>query len=363
LIRLPGLFNDFWLDEIWTWEIARGLGSPLDIFFIRDSNSHPLNTWILYCIGDTAPWSFYRVHSLLAGVGGIWLTWLIAAERGRLEAVIAALLGTASYLLIHYSSEARGYTMVIFFALASYLSLRRYAKRPSWRHAAVFWALATLGLLAHLIYLHAFIAFVAASALDLRNRRLDLRAAVLERLRLFSLPTVFLLWFYVVNVNQLKLGGGLEYGSAEIVLKALSYAGGGPAVGAAAIAVAGFFASFSLASIAWLWRTGMDDWLFYFVVIYVSPLLMIGSLRTDVFFTRYFLLNVAFALIPMAFLLADLWRRGGRARAFAAGLLCLYVTGNAVNTARFLDGVRARSLSRSAAPYQRGFRWNPRCRQ
>ena len=67
-LRLPGLFTDFWLDEIWTLKIVLGIDSGWDIFSeVRHSNNHHLNTLIFYVLGDLEHWSLYRIHSLLAG--------------------------------------------------------------------------------------------------------------------------------------------------------------------------------------------------------------------------------------------------------------------------------------------------------
>ena len=115
--RLPGLFTDFWLDEIWTLSRTNLLNSPVEIFteFLSSNNNH-LNTLIFYLLGEQKQWMLYRLHSLAAGIGTVIIAWLIAYQKGRLEAIIASLLTAGSYLMIHYSSEARGYAMVIFFS-------------------------------------------------------------------------------------------------------------------------------------------------------------------------------------------------------------------------------------------------------
>ncbi len=75
-VRLPGCFGDFWLDEILTYFIAEGADLPVDIFTkaLYDNNHH-LNTLILYFIGANEHRAFYRIHSLLSGVGTVVLAW------------------------------------------------------------------------------------------------------------------------------------------------------------------------------------------------------------------------------------------------------------------------------------------------
>src|SRR3954471_23230922 len=53
-LRLLAIFDDFWFDEIWSWEIVRQLKSPLDVLTLpqaQSDNNHPLNTLFMYLIG------------------------------------------------------------------------------------------------------------------------------------------------------------------------------------------------------------------------------------------------------------------------------------------------------------------------
>jgi hypothetical protein len=339
-LRIPGLFSDFWLDEIWTLDIARELRSPLELFTeVRHSNNHHLNTFLYYLldplVGDGGHWSLYRAPSLLAGVGGVVLAWSVACRIGRLEAVFACLLTTASYPLIHFSSEGRGYALVILFALASTLALQRFAERKSWWSAAGFWGLACLGFLSHLLYLHAFAALALWLPLHLARRGERGRAIPLRLLQCFTPPSAFLAWFYFFDISRTKIGGGPAYELSDVVVKAASYAGGGPATGPLALAAAGLTAAISLAAVAWLWRSGRSEWLLFLVVMFLSPTLVLAVMRPDVMFVRYFLLSVAFGLIAVGCLLAVMWRRGGAGRLAACALVLLFLVGNGVNVAGF----------------------------
>ena len=63
VLRAIPCWNDFWLDEIWTYFSARSLTSPLAVFSsIHHSNNHHLNTLIFYWIGDTPHWAAYRIR-------------------------------------------------------------------------------------------------------------------------------------------------------------------------------------------------------------------------------------------------------------------------------------------------------------
>src|SRR5262249_29206558 len=111
-LRALSCTNDFWLDEIWTYWDALRLRSPVEVFTaIHHSNNHHLTTLLFYWLGDQRAWAVYRLPSLAAGTAAIALGAALGARRGRLEAVLAAALLAASFPLVHFSSEARGYSL------------------------------------------------------------------------------------------------------------------------------------------------------------------------------------------------------------------------------------------------------------
>ena len=72
LLRLAGIFDDFWLDEIWSWRFARDAHSASEILLgpaFHHDNNHVLNTMFLYVLGDRQNWCVYRLLSLATGTG------------------------------------------------------------------------------------------------------------------------------------------------------------------------------------------------------------------------------------------------------------------------------------------------------
>ncbi len=335
-LRLPGLFSDFWLDEIWTLNIASRMSSALDVFTdVRHSNNHHLNTLVYYGLGDLQSWSLYRIHSLVAGVGSVGLAWKIAARTGRLEALFAAGLCASSYLLIHFSSEARGYAMLTFFALASFWLLQDFERRPRASRAAGFGLCACLGFLSHLMYLHVFLASASWTLLRLWQDRTAPRRALLRMLQLFGVPGLFLVGFYLFDIRLTKIGEGPVFEPVEVLVRALSYAFGGPPSGPIALAVCASTAALWIGSIVWLFKRDRPEWLFFAVVIVVSPTLVFALLRPDVFFVRYFVLATAFGFLAVSGPLAAGWRAGGGRRLAVGVAVALVLLGNGINTSRF----------------------------
>ncbi len=338
-LRLPGLFTDFWLDEIWTLKIVLGMDSGWDVFTeVRHSNNHHLNTLIFYALGDLEHWSLYRIHPLLAGVASVALAFRIGARRGHTEAVVAGVLCATSYLLIHFSSEARGYALVIFFGLASFSLLEGFPgrhlppeKSRDWRRVTLFWVCACLGFLSHLMYLHVFAAAGVWMAL-----RLGRAGGLLPGLvRIFAVPALFLLLFYWFDVRLTKIGDGPEVEAMETFLRAGSYAIGGPPWGLLTTPVA--LAATVLFGGAVVWWAGedRDAWLFLAIVIFVSPALTFLVMGPDVFFVRYFLISTVFGLIALAGPLARGLERPGIPRIVAGVMIAAMLLGNGLNVARF----------------------------
>src|SRR3954452_10860912 len=115
VLRIWASLDDFWLDEIWSWVKAMQLKSPLEVFTrVHHDNNHHLNTLVLYAIGRDAPFYLYRLPAVLAGIGTVLLCGWVARPWGRPAAVTAILLTGCSFLLIEYSSEARGYAYLLF---------------------------------------------------------------------------------------------------------------------------------------------------------------------------------------------------------------------------------------------------------
>ena len=331
-LRLPGLFTDFWLDEIWTLKIVLGMDSGWDVFHeVRHSNNHHLNTLIFYALGDLEHWSLYRVHSLLAGVASVALAFRIGARRGGTEAFVGGALCATSYLLIHFSSEARGYALMIFFALASFSLLEGLPDSRARRRLVLFWICACLGFLSHLMYLHVFAAAGVWMALRLW-RSGDLLAGLV---RLFAVPALFLLLLYWFDVRLTKIGDGPELVATEIFVRAASYAVGGPASGplatGAALAALVLFGG----GVAWWARESRDEWVFLAIAIFVSPALTFLVIRPEVFFARYFLVSTVFGLVALAGPIAWGLQRAGAPRLLAGTLMAAMLLGNGLNVARF----------------------------
>jgi hypothetical protein len=165
--RIVAARNEFWLDEIFSLKVfAANAKSPFDIFTLHWDNNHYLVTLWMYVVGDRANWFIYRLPSIVAGVGTILLAAVIARRWGNFATFTAAVLTGSSCFLITYGSEARGYALAGFFALAAFLALDRYltVRGPA---AGIAFSVATiLGFLSHLTFLQFYLGAVAWSVVS-----------------------------------------------------------------------------------------------------------------------------------------------------------------------------------------------------
>src|SRR5436190_23334116 len=127
---------------------------------LKHSNNHHLCSLWMWLVGQNASALVYRLPSVLASIGTIVLAGLIGLRQSRLEGCIAVILTSWSYLLIHFGTEARGYSLAIFFALLAWYALQQFEERRSWTWVSVFWLAVVLGFLAHLEFAICFAGLV-----------------------------------------------------------------------------------------------------------------------------------------------------------------------------------------------------------
>ena len=131
-LRLWGLgVRSLWLDEIMT--VQKASASFRDMMRqITQHDAHPpffqIVEWLWLRMGRGD--AFARMPAVIAGVAGVWLSFLLARRLlGRKAAVAAGLLMALSYFHIFYSQEARLHTLIIALFLAQTYLLLRIADR------------------------------------------------------------------------------------------------------------------------------------------------------------------------------------------------------------------------------------------
>ncbi|MBI5200545.1 MAG: hypothetical protein HY925_03080, partial [Elusimicrobia bacterium] len=292
--------------------------------------NHILNTLLLRASGEHAWWGVYRLPALAAGLATVALAWRVARRWGELEGGLAAALAASSFLLILYSSEARGHPLMLAFALGAFVALEERLETGS-RPAYAAWASCVwLGFLSHLMFVQAYAGLALWSAWRLRR--------FLPWLRLNAPALAAGAFLYVVQVRKMGHAGGAPQETLRVLRETLALA-----VGAPELAWAWAAGALGLAAAAWaiydLARQGRDEWTFFAVVVFLAPGLLVLLHPPGLLFPRYFLLALAFGAALWARAGAAAWRFGPFGRAALGLALALYLAGNAARVRGFLaDG-------------------------
>lgn len=359
-LRLWASWDDFWLDEIWTWVLVQQHVSTWSdvLLVLSHENNHFLNTWWIFALGPDVDWRWYRLPPVLLGAGTVLMLRHAAAESGVACVRVVTLLTVPSYLLVHYSSEARGYAYFLFFAVGAYLllntclpPLRSGLPQADVRPRQWPWFVGLFGLcciagcLGHPAFLLVFVALClwAGVRVGRMRWRWDEKLAVL--IQLFLVPTLGLGALWVLNLSEMVNGGGPEGEPLVVALETLSLMVGGPESGVIAMVIGGLMALAIAVALVLLARAGDDRWVLW-LGLTAGPILLIVVTQRKEVYPRYYLGAVVFLYLVMAQLASRVWVTCGRAGRIAVIVLSSVITfGNGIHLARLYEFGRGRGLT------------------
>ena len=141
VLRLTCARGNLWLDEIWSIFLAREVQGLADILFHQKiDNNHPLNTWILSFMPMDAPGWLIRTPACIAGGLTAGAAFFLGRRWHESLGLTWGLLFAFSYLMVHYSSEARGYAFLILFCLFALIGFFRTGPNlPTATSSSFFW--------------------------------------------------------------------------------------------------------------------------------------------------------------------------------------------------------------------------------
>jgi hypothetical protein len=344
LLRLPGLFTEFWLDEVWSWNLVRYfVKSWTDIFSdtLRMDNNHPLNSLLMYMMGDQSVLAVYRLPSLVAGVGAVAIAARFALRRGLPHAVATAAIVATSYPLILYSSEARGYSPAIFFMLLMIDAMDQFLlDRRLWR-CAVFAVAVILGSLAQPTLLIPYGAVFVWSVYILGIEAWGTKnwlVTVRDLACCHAIPVAFLLIYFLGFVLKLKVGGANPTTVGNLVRDTLAFSVGlSDGLSAnwptARIAAVGCLGSLVIVGRAWPRILAL-----LIPGILVLPGLLLIPLAIKGVHTlhpRYLITCSTLILLALGLAIGHVWEGAPWRKAVAAGLLVLFIAANLFQVYRF----------------------------
>ena len=331
-LRVAATLGDLAIDEVWSlWFVRYKVRNIADIFALRHDNNHILNTMILYVLGSNALGICYRVAAAMASILAVWFSGRIAVRRGGFKAQLITLtLVGASYLLILYGSEARGYSYAICFAYLSWLCLLRIQEHGRWLDAGAFAISASLGFLAHLTFLYCYAGFGVWAFLKWLKKPSWILPLALTP------PFVVAGCLYLFFIRGMAIGGGPETTVASAVISTLSIIAGGPLYDDGALIAALLVLIMLGIGFVRLWQYDRAMAACYATIIFVAPASVLFVTGHQLIYPRYFLIPVAFALLLIGNALAGLWTSRWVERSIPIGLIVVFLIGNGWWTALLL---------------------------
>ena len=131
LLRTPLLSRPMGSDEAASFIYYASHPLPVALTIYGSPNNHILHSVLMhlsYRIFGSAEWAL-RLPAFLAGLAIVPLTYVAARALGNRGALIATALAASAPVLIDYSTDARGYTLLCCFVLICIIALQRGALR------------------------------------------------------------------------------------------------------------------------------------------------------------------------------------------------------------------------------------------
>jgi uncharacterized membrane protein len=309
VLRLAGSNSGLWIDEIYSLvDFFRVPLAQMVTAFPRD-NHHPLYSALAHVslsLFGEAPWTI-RLPAVLFGTASIPLLYGLARHLGtRREALLAAALLAVSYHHIWFSQNARGYSMLAFFAIACTWCLLRILEGGPRRLAVVYGVTAALGAYTHLtmVFIVAAHAAVCVGILGTaqgreswRHNRTSIALAFLcagvGAFLLYS-PVLFQVRsFFTERQSTLKGVSTASWALVEALrVLALGFGAGQLALGVVVIAIAGLL--FALGALSYARRNPIA------LLLFVMPALVIlagARVARGTFYPRFLFALAGFGIL------------------------------------------------------------------
>jgi hypothetical protein len=345
LLRFYASVGDLWLDEVWSLQtVAARCHSWSDVFTsLHVQNNHYLSTLWFYAMGTGQWFVLYRLPSIIAGVATVALAAHLATRYSKAASLFTAALTATSYLLVHYASEARGYSMLTMLALLCIVLALSHAKRPTLRTAILLNLTLSLGLLSQLLF--AVFAGLLGLWLALGPRAEGAPGKRLSQLAWACacgvLPAITLITLFVVDISKIPPGGTDPSDLLSVIFTSLSLTLGGPHDGWLSLAFAAVTLTLTLALLIGPLRK-RDDFATLTLTLLAGLFVLLPLLSSPThtpLAVRYFLVCVPLVLIVLSGLLGELWQACRFKRALAVAALLVYFILNGVHLSWLLrDG-------------------------
>ncbi len=357
-LRLPGLWTDFWLDEIWSWtlvwnwKLTPRVSGILGIFTeIHQDNNNYLNTLFLYLCGPSAPLAVYRIPPFLAGLLTVWLGGLLVVRwtQGRASAETTGLLVgmgllATSQVEVVYSSEARGYAIAGCAALAAQWWMGSLLRSGKWLAAWTYALIACGGFLGHLSFLPVFLAqavWSLAALIWVRHSAGSWKLLLVKLIVAFGVPALLIGWLWLVDLSRTTVGGGPELNPLLVACETFSMPFGASLPDSFTLPCGLLMAALLVTGLWSLRRAATLEVVGLASLPVIAPAVLFGLAPDGLVYPRHFLVSLTL-LIPVAGWGLFRWFAADRQWVRFAGILTLGVWcwGNGSEIVRFWNAGR-----------------------
>lgn len=320
VLRYVPLFTEYWLDEIWSIDHVLKLNSFQEIFTnLYTDNNHLLNSLYIYFCKDN--YLSYRFLSFIFGVLSLYAVFLIEKEKTLFQLFSSLTLFSFSYMLILYSSEARGYSGVVCACLFSWYFLNN----KNLKYASLLFSISCcIGMLSHL----SFIFFLIAALIYEILRKVNLEIII----KFFAPSVFFFALFYFIFYKNLPPGSGTLAPYWAVIADTFSLILGGSTLSNISILttnsviICSFFVIFVFVNEVFQQQKIKDPQrLFFILIILVIPLLVLVITRPRVLFPRYFLVPITFYYFLLSAFLTRVYQRNLMGRFISICSLVVFV--------------------------------------
>ena len=345
-LRVLGIFNDLWLDEIWALKAAATMESILDPFTVRSLDGHAsIYTVIMHYMGPGYAGWVYRLPALTLSVLGFSVIYLILRREHGLFSLLLLTLYSFSYVFVLYGSEARGYSFILTLSLFSFWIIKEFSLKNKFFVFPLFWIVSICGFLFHYSFIQFYTALTIWS-LFIMLKGLSHRG-LLRFIYFFTIPSIFIALIYLTQIRFMQHGSGPLGSYADVVINSLSMSLGGPEISALAPKQGALIIGLSVLiffilarEIFLLIRAKNEDGFFYLLIIFIVPVLFVLILQPRVLLLRYFLVSLLFSLFIFASFLRRMFEGRAKQRFLACAAVFFIFYGNLTHIIKFLNNGR-----------------------
>ncbi len=338
-LRLYAATDNFWLDEIFTYFLARNeVHSVLDVFTGIKIEHQFLVTLGMYLTGDRLNWIWYRLPSVITGTGTLAL--MALAGYRRMSAVALAVttaVAAMSYPLVVYSSEARGYAAAGFFSLAMFVFIEAYWRTRNRWYLTGFWSATIFAVLYHPAAVCISLALGLWSLVREWRQGGGFPRIARELAWCHGVPLAFMIWLYLAIMRQWNSVGGDVLPLGRVLGDTMAIAIGFP-MREEFRPWALFLGSALIVSCLWILAKVVrsDIWIFFLSALLAAPALMLGLNSRSFVYVRYFVVLFPFFYLMLGEAMDAVAGKFKWAQPAVIALCVLMLAGNAVATAAFL---------------------------